>query len=162
MRSGTAALRRSACPDCGSTLVVVCASERFPPERERRANPRSTITIQCQLNLLQFSPDARSLLASACDGTARLFDVASLGEIGTPFQGPVNIERSDAVYTLGGRRMVVAYQTGEAYVWDVALADWKQHACAVAGRNLTRDEWRFFLPGRSYHAVCSGLPAQHL
>jgi len=123
---------------------------------------RSTITIQCQLNLLQFSPDGRSLLASACDGAARLFDVASLGEIGAPFQGPVNVERSDAVYSLGGRRVVVAYQTGEAYVWDVAPADWKQHACAVAGRNLTRDEWRFFLPGRSYHPVCPGLPAQHL
>ncbi len=124
-----------------------------------RAVRHSTVTIQCALNFLQFSADGRSLLESACDGSARLFDVSTLGEVGTPFQGPAQIQSTDAVFSADGRRIIVAYDTGQAYVWDVTPSDWSRHACVVAGRNLTHDEWRFFLPDRSYRAVCPGLPA---
>ena len=33
---------------------------------------------------------------------------------------------------------------------------WKQHACAVAGRELSAREWSDALPGRPYQAVCHG------
>ena len=32
---------------------------------------------------------------------------------------------------------------------------WKRNACLVAGRELTRREWRDVLPGRQYRTVCS-------
>ena len=32
---------------------------------------------------------------------------------------------------------------------------WKRHACLVAGRELSRREWRDALPERPYRAVCS-------
>ena len=129
--------------------------------RTGRAVRHSTVTIQCALNFLQFSADGRSLLESACDGNARLFDASTLGEIGTPFQGPAKVQGTDAVFSVNGRRIIVAYDTGQAYVWDDTPADWERQACTVAGRNLKRDEWRFFLPDRSYHAVCPRLAVQH-
>jgi hypothetical protein len=44
---------------------------------------------------------------------------------------------------------------GEGFAWDVTLDGWERQACAVAGRDLTRDEWEEFLPERPYEPVCS-------
>ena len=33
---------------------------------------------------------------------------------------------------------------------------WKRHACLVAGRELTADEWSEALPGRPYQSACPG------
>jgi hypothetical protein len=35
--------------------------------------------------------------------------------------------------------------------------DWLREACTVAGRDLTREEWDRYLPGREYRATCSDL-----
>ena len=81
----------------------------------------------------------------------------------TAFWIPLAKRRSGAAGAASGvllsvEVLAVAYGTGKAVVWDDTLADWKRHACAVAGRNFTRDEWRFFLPDRSYQAACPTLP----
>ena len=34
----------------------------------------------------------------------------------------------------------------------MSLQAWKRHACLVAGRTLTADEWQEALPGRPYQA----------
>jgi hypothetical protein len=39
-------------------------------------------------------------------------------------------------------------------LWDVDPASWLKRACAVAGRPLTQQEWREFLPGRPYQPSC--------
>jgi hypothetical protein len=31
---------------------------------------------------------------------------------------------------------------------------WKQQACAVVGRSLTREEWNELLPDRRYQPAC--------
>jgi class 3 adenylate cyclase len=38
---------------------------------------------------------------------------------------------------------------------DEALAVWAERACRTAGRTLTRDEWRQFLPDRPYRPACA-------
>ena len=43
---------------------------------------------------------------------------------------------------------------GRAYRWDVRPSSWARHACEVAGRPLTRAEWRDALPGRDYDPAC--------
>jgi hypothetical protein len=40
------------------------------------------------------------------------------------------------------------------YVWDVRPASWERRACEVAGRRLTRAEWKAALPGRDYAPAC--------
>ncbi len=60
----------------------------------------------------------------------------------------------NAVFSKDGKRVVVGYVDGRAFVWNVEPGAWKRHACSVAGRNLTREEWQQFLPDRRYRAVC--------
>ena len=44
-------------------------------------------------------------------------------------------------------------------LWDVDPAVWRRRACAIVGRNLTREEWRLYLPsGTPYRATCSEWP----
>ena len=31
-------------------------------------------------------------------------------------------------------------------LWDVDPALWRQRACAIVGRNLSREEWKLYLP----------------
>jgi hypothetical protein len=33
------------------------------------------------------------------------------------------------------------------------------HACAIAGRNFSRDEWRDVFPDRPYRRTCPQYPA---
>jgi hypothetical protein len=49
---------------------------------------------------------------------------------------------------------VVVYDDGSGDVWPVSVAAWKSHACAVAERNLTREEWSRFVTGRAFARVC--------
>lgn len=44
---------------------------------------------------------------------------------------------------------------GRAYRWDVRPSSWARHACAVAGRTLTRVEWKHALGSRDYTPACT-------
>jgi len=57
-------------------------------------------------------------------------------------------------FTPDGGRLVAAYATGRAYLWDIRPRSLAAHACRVAGRRLTRAEWEEFLPGREYDPAC--------
>jgi hypothetical protein len=53
----------------------------------------------------------------------------------------------------------VAGIVSRAMLWDLDLATWKQRACDIAGRNLSREEWDLYLPaGTPYRATCSEWP----
>ena len=48
-------------------------------------------------------------------------------------------------------------------LWDLDPAVWRVRACEAAGRNLTLDEWKNFLPeGEPYHATCPQYDRRHL
>jgi WD40 repeat protein len=45
-------------------------------------------------------------------------------------------------------------------LWEVDPAVWRQRACAIVGRNLSREEWKLYLPpGTPYRTTCSEWPA---
>jgi hypothetical protein len=55
-----------------------------------------------------------------------------------------------------GKLLAVAGVGTRAMLWDVDLAVWRQRACAIVGRNLTREEWKLYLPAATaYRATCS-------
>jgi hypothetical protein len=57
-------------------------------------------------------------------------------------------------FTPDGRAVIASYDTGRAYRWDIRPDTLKRHACAFAGRRLTRSEWEEILPDRDYRPAC--------
>ncbi len=100
-----------------------------------------------------FDPSGQTLATSSSDGTVKLWDVASHRQIGAALPGPAN-QWVLARFSPDGDRLPAVYLSGVAYMWDVTTRAWKDRACAVAGRTLTRDEWQDFLPDRPYEPPC--------
>ena len=77
----------------------------------------------------------------------------STPSIDLPFLGLRNAFSPD------GKLLAVAGVETLAMLWDVDPAVWRRRACAIAGRNLTREEWKLYLPaGTPYRATCSEWP----
>jgi WD40 repeat protein len=100
------------------------------------------------------SPDGRTLATGSTDGTIRLFDLHTQQPLGAPLPGlpgrPVAPQ-----FTPHGAHLFAITDAGRAYRWDARPSSWARHACAVAGRTLTRREWKDALPGRHYTPACT-------
>jgi hypothetical protein len=62
---------------------------------------------------------------------------------------------ADRSYDADGAYLFAITDAGRAFRWDVRPSSWARHACAVAGRRLTRSEWRDALPERDYTPACT-------
>jgi WD40 repeat protein len=102
---------------------------------------------------LDFSPDGSILAISGGDSFASLWDVATGIQIGPRLTAGGRAAKVD--FSPDGRRLLETHANGEGAVWDVDSDSWKQRACAIANRTLTREEWREFLPGRTYEPACT-------
>ena len=99
------------------------------------------------------SPDGRTLATGSVDGTIQLFDLQSQRALGAPLTAIPN--RTVApLFTPDGAALFAVTNTGRGYRWDIRPSSWERHACAVAGRTLTRAEWDDALPGRPYAPAC--------
>jgi DNA-binding SARP family transcriptional activator/WD40 repeat protein len=100
------------------------------------------------------SPDGRTLATGSTDGAVRLFDVRTEQPLGAPLPGLPNRPVAPQ-FTPDGAFLFAITDAGRAYRWDVRPSSWARHACAVAGRTLTRSEWEDALPGRDYTPACA-------
>jgi WD40 repeat protein len=94
------------------------------------------------------------------DGDVLLWDLASRRQIGTALPGDApNAQQANGrslFYSSDGRRLLAFAFSSPARitVWNVDPESWKRRACSIAGRNLSRDEWRDFVGDSPYHATC--------
>jgi WD40 repeat protein len=56
-----------------------------------------------------------------------------------------------------GAHMATASLDGSLIFWDLRPSSWAAKACALAGRNLTQDEWTQFVGG-DYQRTCPQWP----
>ena len=102
---------------------------------------------------MKFTPDGAMLASAGQDGAVALWDVQTQNPIGPPLAiEPDSYIAADL--SPDGSRLFAASSGRRAVRWDVAPEAWKRHACRVAGRELTRQEWTDALPGQPYRTVC--------
>jgi WD40 repeat protein len=118
-----------------------------------------------------FDPTGSFLATTTLFGATRLWDPATgLGygdelagspkpdslvpSIDLPFLGLRNAFSPD------GKLLAVSGVETRAMLWDVDPRVWRERACAIVGRNLTREEWSLYMPsGSEYRATCPEWPA---
>ena len=88
-----------------------------------------------------FSPNGRTLVTSSADGTVALWDVATQKPLGTRLTVDPD-EFVAAAFDADGSHVFAVSQDGKGVRWDVRAASWSRRACLIAGRELTRAEWR--------------------
>ena len=55
--------------------------------------------------------------------------------------------------------LLVAGIDGRTWTVDTSPDSWVDRACTIAGRNLSREEWKEYFPGRAYEVTCPQWPA---
>ena len=101
----------------------------------------------------QISPDNHTLATGSDTGNLQLWDISTGQSLGPPLPGGTNVPVLP-FFTPDGASLIASYETGRAFIWDIREKSLTRHACTVAGRRLTRDEWAEFLPGREYDPAC--------
>ena len=101
---------------------------------------------------LDFAWNGQLVVTGGTDGTVRLFDVATLRQVGANLPATDNLDvfgfvrPTDELIAVGGSARV--------WHWDLDPLRWAAQACAVANRQLTELEWKAFLPDRPYAPSC--------
>jgi len=115
---------------------------------------RPVLVTAAPVQSLRFSP-AGDLFATTggSDGVSKLWSLDPFQQVGANFEGTPG-GTGEAAFTSDGRSLLVVYDNGKAFRWPIRPAAWAHQACAVADRNLTREEWSRFVTGRAYAPVC--------
>ena len=95
----------------------------------------------------------------------QLHDAMTLQAFGAPFpigdvdEHPLPVDQAGTRFSESLEYDITPPLYTTPVMWNVDPSLWIRTACAIAGRNLTRAEWRQYLPDRPYRVTCPGLPA---
>jgi WD40 repeat protein len=100
--------------------------------------------------------DDRNVVTTGSDGMIALYD-ATRGLLRASMPASADA-RAAYTYLLSVSEQAVAALSGGApgRAYPLDPRRWLAYACVVAGRDLTRDEWASYLPGRDYEPTCPG------
>jgi WD40 repeat protein len=121
---------------------------------------------------LAFSPDGRTLAVEYSDDRGRgvvLWDVPLRRRLG---KRPLEVAEGDVTrltFSPDGKTLAAGFRNigfraagrisrGGVVLFDIDPESWKERAGRIANRNLTRAEWREYLPDTPYRATFTHLP----
>jgi WD40 repeat protein len=120
---------------------------------------------------MAFDPSGTFLASSTLLGQTRLWDAHTglgYGDELTPMPRPARFVPSIDLPALtlrnafspDGKTLAVAGVETRAMLWDVDPASWRRRACAIVGRNMSRAEWKLYMPAGAHHrATCAQWPS---
>ncbi len=86
-------------------------------------------------------------------GTVDLWDARTLAHLGT-LQVGAGDQVPDALGLPDGHTLLIAHPDGDLFTWDLRPGHLLKAACDLAGRNLTRGEWKSLVGSRPYDRTC--------
>ncbi len=81
------------------------------------------------------------------------------GEYQASLPLPSRVGTYSITYRSDSSGLVIASTDGRTWTADTRTNTWVERACAIAGRNLTDDEWSQFFPSRPYEPTCPQWPS---
>jgi WD40 repeat protein/DNA-binding SARP family transcriptional activator len=110
---------------------------------------------QGPVSWIVFTGDGDSLVSLGYDGEV----VVSSGESAVPVARLSSAQPSMPAHGvfLDAETLLIGYGDGSAAEFDADPQSWVQHACAIAGRDLTQSEWQDAFGAREYRPTCRGL-----
>ncbi len=105
----------------------------------------------------EFGAGSEVLASGGVDQTIRLWDVASGQAIGSPLTAH-NASITYLAFSLDGKWLASAAGEGPIRLWDMDPQSWHVRACLLANRNLTEEEWSFYVGDTPYRETCPTLP----
>jgi DNA-binding SARP family transcriptional activator/WD40 repeat protein len=119
---------------------------------EREAPP--LVAAGAPIADIAFDPaGARFATTGDQDGAVKLWFTSNLQQEGPALSTDPGTTASSA-FEPGGSGLLAVDGLGSDFTWPTSLRAWERHACAVAARNLTRQEWARFVPELPYSTVC--------
>jgi hypothetical protein len=83
----------------------------------------------------------------------KLWSTQTEQQLGAAYPAPPG-QWGNAAFTPDGRYLIEVRADGSAERWPAIPTAWAAHVCAVAGRNVTREELSRFVGGRPYARTC--------
>jgi WD40 repeat protein/DNA-binding SARP family transcriptional activator len=115
---------------------------------------RPTLVAQSPVSGIAFNPHVPFFATTGgSDGLGKLWSTSTLQQFGANFPREPAAWGS-ATFTPDGSRLLIVWDDGHAVLWPTTPRAWEQHACFVAGRRLTHEEWSRFVGGRAYRPAC--------
>ena len=128
--------------------------ERWDPSTGEQIG-HSVLAVPAPVSSLSFNPAGSEFATGGgSGGFVKLWDTKTLQQLGATFPGEPGLW-ANGQFTPDGSTLVTLYENGRGTVWPATVDAWKEHACRVAGRNLTPEEWQRFVTGRTYGRTCA-------
>jgi WD40 repeat protein len=103
---------------------------------------------------VRYSDDGSRIVTGSGDGAVTLWDGRTLQALGTVYPRQEGDPVSARADFGGDHDVTIASYDGHTFTWDTDDDRAVDHACRMAGRNLTREEWSEFLPEQPFREVC--------
>jgi WD40 repeat protein len=115
---------------------------------------RATLVATAPVASIAFNPRVSFFATTGgSDGLAKLWSSSTVRQFGVSFPREQG-SWGTAAFTPDASKLVVVWDDGHGEVWPTTVQAWERHACFVAGRQLTHEEWSRYVGSRAYAPAC--------